>query len=70
MTVEMETERLWCRYCGPDFELRIEYREELEAKPLGSFSLAGMNPKFSAVKRNWPWAVCDNCGRQSRGQFE
>ncbi len=59
---------LWCKHCGPDHPLRIEYREQLEAKPLGSFSLAGAQMKFSAVKRQWPWAVCDNCKRESKGR--
>lgn len=62
------TPGLWCRHCGPDYSLRIEYREELEAKPVGAFSLAGQQIKFSAVKSDWPYAVCDNCGRESRGE--
>jgi hypothetical protein len=45
---------MWCKHCGPDFPLRIEMREELEAKPIGTFSLAGVTPKFSAIKREWP----------------
>ncbi|AID58858.1 hypothetical protein PBI_GAIA_38 [Mycobacterium phage Gaia] len=60
-------EHVWCKHCGPDFPLRIEWREELECKPIGSFSLAGAQAKFSAVKREWPYAVCDNCKRESRG---
>jgi hypothetical protein len=59
---------MWCKHCGPDFPLRIEMREELEAKPIASFSLAGQQTKFSAIKREWPWAVCDNCKRESRGK--
>jgi hypothetical protein len=58
---------LWCKHCGPQQPLRIEMREELVAKPIGTFSLAGQTVKFSTVKRGWPWAVCDNCGRESRG---
>jgi hypothetical protein len=42
-------------------------REELEVKPIDTFSLAGVTPKFSAIKREWPHAVCDNCKRESRG---
>src|SRR5580693_4085319 len=56
-----------CKHCGPGFALRIEMREELQAKPLGSFSLAGNQLKFSTIKHDWPWAVCDNCKRESRG---
>lgn len=59
---------MWCKHCGPDFPLRIEMREGLEAKPIGTFSLAGAQMKFSAVKREWPYAVCDNCKRESRGK--
>lgn len=59
---------MWCKHCGPSYPLRIEYREELEAKPIGSFSLAGQQIKFSAIKREWPYAVCYNCLRESRGQ--
>lgn len=60
---------LWCKHCGSDFPLRIEYREELQAKPIGTFSLSGQQVKFSAVKREWPWAVCDHCKREARGKL-
>lgn len=42
------------------------------AKPIGSFSLSGQTMKFSAIKEtvDWPWAVCDNCKRESRGKHE
>lgn len=56
-----------CTRCGAR-TLRVELREELVAKPLGTFSLAGVNPKVSAVSRDWPWAVCDTCGGESRGK--
>ncbi|MDM2386875.1 hypothetical protein [Mycobacteroides abscessus] len=56
---------LWCKYCGSDAPLRIE--ERLEAKPLGTFSLAGAQMKFSG--RMWPYAVCDRCGRECRGKL-
>lgn len=55
---------LWCRFCGPEQPLRVEMR--LEAAPIGSFSLAGVQAKFSA--KEWPYAVCDGCGRSSRGE--
>lgn len=60
---------LWCKHCGPSHPLRIEWREILEAKPIGTFSLAGAGMKVSCVKHEWPWAVCDNCGRESRGKL-
>lgn len=59
---------LWCKHCGPEFPLRIEMREVYVAKPLGSFSLAGGQMKVSAIKRRWPYAVCDNCKRESKGK--
>lgn len=60
---------MWCKYCGPDHPLRIEMREVLEAKPIGTFSLAGAQMKFSAIRREWPYAICDNCGRESKGKI-
>jgi hypothetical protein len=57
---------LWCRPCG--HPLRIELREEIAAKPLGTFSLAGAQMKVSANRVEWPWAVCDNCGRECKGR--
>lgn len=50
------------------YMLRVEWRAEFGAKPVGSFSLAGAQVKFSAVKREWPYAVCDNCKRESRAK--
>lgn len=55
---------LWCRYCGPSAPLRVE--ERFEANPLGTFSLAGVQAKFTA--RKWPYAVCHACGRECRGK--
>jgi hypothetical protein len=46
-----------CPECG-ERTLQLVFREGLVAKPLGSFSLAGMQPKVSAHKVMWPWAVC------------
>lgn len=51
-----------CRHCGHT-GIRIEMR--LEAKPLGSFSLAGAQTKFSV--REHPYAVCEECEHVSRG---
>lgn len=52
-----------CPACGAD-ALRIEYR--LRAKPLGTYSLAGAQPKVAA--ENWPWLVCDSCGIEAEGK--
>ncbi|GHG59147.1 hypothetical protein GCM10012320_33120 [Sinomonas cellulolyticus] len=52
-----------CRYCGA-WSIFVELR--LEARPVGSFSLAGAMPKASAS--TWPYAVCDACGHGSRGE--
>lgn len=52
-----------CRYCGSD-RTYIEMR--LESSPLGTFSLAGVAMKTTA--HAWPWAVCDGCQHESRGE--
>jgi len=54
-----------CPGCGA-LALRIE--ERLEAKPLGTFSLAGQQLKASAWL--WPWLVCGACGIQARAKFD
>lgn len=54
-----------CRYCGHDV-VRVEWR--MEALPVGTYSLAGVQAKFAA--REWPWAVCCGCGHESRGYLE
>lgn len=53
-----------CVYCGSD-ETYVEYR--VEAKPVGSFSLAGAQAKVSSY--TWPYAVCAGCGHESRGKL-
>jgi hypothetical protein len=58
-----------CRDCG-QATLRLEYRKELVAKPLGTWSLAGAQMKTAAVEGEWPWCVCDNCGGESRGKHD
>lgn len=55
-----------CTNCG-ETALRLEYRELFEAKPLGTWSLAGVQDKRSVVARPWPYCVCDACGAESRG---
>lgn len=52
-----------CRYCGSD-KTWVEWR--LEANPVGTYSLAGVQMKFPV--RRWPYAICDGCGHVSRGQ--
>ena len=59
---------LWCKYCGPDHPLRIELREEFLPRPLTGFSLAGNQLKLSAHRYTHPYAVCDHCKRECRGQ--
>ena len=54
---------MWCKHCGEEFPLRVEWR--LVAKPLGTWSLAGAQMK--TVATNTPFAICDNCGRESQG---
>lgn len=54
----------YCKYCNHQ-GLRIEWR--LKAKPLGTWSLAGMQDKVVAQK--WPWCICDNCKHESEGKL-
>jgi len=56
-----------CRDCG-DAVLRLEYRTTLVAKPLGTWSLAGVQDKRSAVEIDWPWCVCDSCKAECKGK--
>lgn len=51
-----------CKHC--DHRLRVELR--LVAAPFNSASLTGVHLKTTASE--WPFAVCDGCGRSSRGQ--
>lgn len=46
----------------------LELRMRLEARPLGTWSLSGRQPKTSAVE--WPYAVCvtDGCGFETRAK--
>lgn len=64
--VTIDLSSVTCKYCGTSGKVRLEMR--LVAKELGTFSLAGAQPKVSAYR--WPWAVCDACGHESRGQAD
>lgn len=48
------------------YTLRLELR--LEARPLGTWSLSGAQPKTSAIE--WPYAVCvaDDCNFETRAK--
>lgn len=52
-----------CPACGVK-ALAIETR--LEAKPTGTYSLAGAQTKVAAVE--WPWLMCGSCGAEARGK--
>lgn len=54
-----------CAECG-QMALRLVWK--LEAKPVGSYSLAGAQMKFSANEH--PWCVCDSCGAECKGKRE
>lgn len=58
--------RVPCPRCG-ELTLRLETR--LEARPLGTWSLAGAQPKTSVVE--WPYAVCvtDDCDFERRASI-
>lgn len=57
-----------CPACG-QAALTIEWRVELTARPIGQFSLAGQQMKFSASSIRWPHLVCTSCGVEARGTF-
>lgn len=52
-----------CKYCGSD-DIVVEWK--LRAKPIGSYSIAGAQPKVVAEK--WPYATCQGCGHESEGE--
>ena len=56
-----------CRDCGEP-ALRMEWRPRLAAKPIGSFSVAGMQFKVPVTEQLWPWCVCDNCKAECEGK--
>lgn len=58
-----------CPQCGAN-ALRIEMRTRIVTKPIGSFSLAGTQMKFSAWRVKWPWLVCGNCGIEAEAKEE
>lgn len=51
-----------CPECGGT--LRVQLRDTIIPKPVGTFSLSGQGMKVSATVESWPWAVCDS------GDFE
>lgn len=53
-----------CPACGKK-NLTVEWR--MTAKPVGSFSLSGMQMKFAAT--NVPVAVCSSCGFEKQGHL-
>lgn len=52
-----------CPACGSE-TLHIEHR--LRSKPIGSFSVAGAQPKV--VVEYWPWLVCGSCGIEAEAK--
>lgn len=73
--VDAEAALSWtCRYCGVLGAIRIEERPTFVAQPVGTWALAGVQVKASAVETTWPWAVCrpefGGCGHESRGQHD
>lgn len=58
-----------CRDCGA-YALRLEFRTELHARPLGTWSLSGNQLKTSAVEVQWPWMVCHSCKSECKGKID
>lgn len=61
-SIDEQLRRHPCPDCG-QLTLELQLRPRLEARPLGTWSLAGAQPKTSAVEVEWPYAVCtgDDC---------
>lgn len=72
MTTQHEelTERLrsWAatQACGCGYAGGLWFEWRLQAKPIGSFSLAGAQMKVSANRE--PWIVCPPCGAEAQGK--
>lgn len=67
--------RTWtCRHCEVTGAIRVEWRAQLQARKVGTWSLAGQQNKVSAVESDWPWAVCQpehgGCGHESKGSIQ
>lgn len=56
-----------CRYCGHQ-GCRMEVHMELVDKPVGTWSLAGAQPKTVVEERPWYFLRCLGCNHVSRGQ--
>lgn len=65
--VDNPFEGVECTNCGAA-SLRLEVREQLVSKPIGTFSLAGMQMKTSAFTQPTYWCVCDSCESESMGK--
>lgn len=66
--MELDLSEVPCTKCQLPGGLRIEMRTEVEAKPLGSYSLAGEQVKVSAHVSDRPWMVCDLCNAECKGK--
>lgn len=64
----VDTSGWTCKYCSTTGEIVLVWKTELVAKPLGTWSLSGMQNKANCVEVSWPWAVCKNCGHESKGK--
>lgn len=62
---EPDVSEVPCPACGQQ-TLVIEMR--LEAKPHGTYSLAGQQMKIAATE--WPWIKCTNCQIEARGKYQ
>lgn len=65
MRIEDEVQLHPCPTCH---QFTLRFTMKFEALPLGTWSLAGQQPKTSA--REWPYVVCDNdtCDFQQRAK--
>lgn len=57
-----------CPECHKEGVLRVEIRERIVARPIGTYSLAGNQLKVSANKVPWPYLACTECGYEEAGK--
>lgn len=65
-SIEDQVREVPCPTCG---RLTLRFTTKLEPRPLGTWSLAGQQPKTSAVE--WPYVVCDGdaCDFEQRAKL-
>ena len=63
LATPMSDEIMWCKHCGPEVQLKIEFRDEV--KP-SIFPLSGNPTQFTTYR--WPYAICNSCKRECQAE--